>query len=361
MRVAVDARHLGRGRGIARYLEAMLGALAGRHGEAEWVAVVPDGGATDLPEGVTAVESRAPARLSNACAALLGRPRLDVIAGGADVVWIPAPAPVAWSSGVPAVLTVHDISWEERPSDFTPYERAWHAAARPRRLAARAARVACVSEATHEAILGAGWPVAPGQTVVIPEAPTLVPSPATEASQPPEPGRYLLFVGALEPRKGIEALAAGLAEARLLGLELPLVVVGDGRLRGRLAPLPGVRLVSGADDAQLTRLYAGATALVAPSMLEGFGLPPVEAAAFGVPSVASDLPALRESLGQAFLAVPPGDSAALGEAMFSISTDLALRNRLGEQARERVGRLSWARSADRLFSLLLELGAEPAR
>lgn len=350
MRVVVDARHLGRGRGIARYLEAMLSELAARHGEARWVAVTAPGAQVSLPSGVEAAEAPRPARLANALAAVTGLPRLDRVAGGADVVWIPAPAPVAWSSGVPAVLTVHDRAWEERPQDFTPYERAWHAVARPRRLAARASRIACVSQATRDSLLAAGWPVEPSTAVVIPEAPMPLTSTPTAAGS----GRYLLYVGALEPRKGIATLAAGLMAARALGLELPLYVAGDGRLHGLLAPLPGVRIISGADDAVLARLYAGATALVHPALLEGFGLPPVEAAAFGVPSVASDLPALRESLGQAFLPVPPGDSGKLGQAMFTISTDLALRNRLGDQARERAGRLSWAASADRLHALLVD-------
>ena len=57
-----------------------------------------------------------------------------------DVVWIPALAPVS-PGDVPYVVTVHDRSFEERPGDFTAYERLWHAAARPRRLARRAARV----------------------------------------------------------------------------------------------------------------------------------------------------------------------------------------------------------------------------
>ena len=357
MRVAVDARHIGRGRGVARYLSAMLGELAARHPDTDWIAVGDAGAGHLLPDGVRAVGAPRLGRAANATAAITGRPRLDRAAGGADVAWIPAPAPVAWSPEVPAVLTLHDLSWEQRPSDFTAYERAWHAVARPRRLAARASRVACVSEATRAAMLAAGWPVEPRRAVVVPEAPMPGSTPAPEAG----PGRYLLYVGALEPRKGIDTLAAGLLEARSLGLELPLVVAGDGRMRGLLAPLPGVSVVTGAGDRELAGLYAGATALVLPSMLEGFGLPPVEAAAFGVPTVASDLPALRESLGRAFLPVPAGDAKALGQAIFSIATDLALRNRIGRQARERAGRLSWAASADRLFALLAEACSEGSR
>ena len=334
----------------------MLAGLASRHPGAEWIAVgAPDRGRS-LPPGVAAAGSGLPRRLANAGSAVAGRPRIDRLAGGADVVWIPAPAPVAWSAGVPAVMTVHDIAWEQRPGDFTPYERAWHAAARPRRLARRCSRIACVSEATRQAILSAGWPVEKSRTEVIPEAPAVIPG----ASPAGEGGRHLLYVGALEPRKGIEALAGALPVARAHGLTLGLVVVGEGRMAGMLAGQPGVQLVGQVDDEALASLYAGATALVFPSLLEGFGLPPVEAAAFGVPTVGSDLPAVRELLGDAFLATAPGDARELGDALFRVATDTALRDRLGSAAREAVSGFSWADAADRLYDLLCEAAAEPA-
>lgn len=357
MRVAVDARHLGRGRGVARYLESMLTELALRHPETEWVAVGARARDRPLPPGVVGAASALPPRLANAGSALAGHPRIDRLAGGADVVWIPAPAPAAWSPQVPAVMTVHDIAWEQRPSDFTAYERAWHAAARPRRLAGRCSRVVCVSETTRQAIRAANWPVEDSRIKVITEAPAIVPG-----DSPPETGgRHLLYVGALEPRKGIETLAAALPIARSHGLTLGLVVVGEGRLAGLLAGQPGVELVGGADNRELASFYAGATALVFPSLLEGFGLPPVEAAAFGVPTVGSDLPVLRELLGEAFLATAPGDPRDLGDALFRVSTDTALRNRLGCGARDAVSGLSWAASADHLYDLLCEAAAEPAR
>ena len=348
MRVAVDARHIGGGRGIARYLDSMLAELALLPGDTEWLAVVPAGAVDRLPAGITPVRAPRTGRLANASAALTGRPRLDRIAGGADAVWIPAPAPVAWSAGVSAVLTVHDISWEARPQDFTAYERLWHSVARPRRLASRAYAVACVSEATRDEMLAAGWPVEPARTEVIPEAPMLNAQPGAQTSQ----GRYLLYVGALEPRKGIDVLAAAMGRARSHGLMLPLVVVGDGRERHLLERIENVRFESPSADAELAGLYAGAAALVLPSRLEGFGLPPVEAAAFGVPTVASDLPVLRETLGEGFLAVPPDDPLALGDVLFSVATDSALRDRTGLEAQAAVSRLSWARSAERLCELL---------
>jgi glycosyltransferase involved in cell wall biosynthesis len=341
MRVGVDARHLTAGRGVARYTRSLLGALATAFPADEWLAFVPGRDPVRAPPGVRLVRHPLPGRALFGAAAVAGRPRLDRLLGGVDVVWAPAPAPLALSAGVPLVLTVHDRSFEERPADFTRYERLWHRLARPRALAARAQAVVCDTEAGR-ADLARAWGVA--ATVVSP-GPLTTPAAAGDGARP-----YLLFVGALEPRKAPDVLAAAYARARAGGLEADLVVVGDGRM-----PIAGpgiVRRPTPADDAALAALYAGALAVVAPSWLEGFGLPPVEAAALGTPSVVSDLPVFAETLGDGALRVAPGDAAALADALSRIATDAALRERLGAAAREAAARYDWTRAAHALHAVL---------
>jgi alpha-1,3-rhamnosyl/mannosyltransferase len=119
------------------------------------------------------------------------------------------------------------------------------------------------------------------------------------------PDQYLLWVGGLEhpdPRKRVAALAG--APRRL-----PLVLVG--RHGHWTAELPGVHLTGQVPDEDLAAIYTGAHALVFPSDDEGFGLPPVEALACGTPVAATDLPALREVLGDRATFVAPGDMARL--------------------------------------------------
>src|SRR3954464_12387878 len=131
MKVGVDARALLAGRGVARFTRGLLAALAGGHGDDEWVAFVP--GRTPVAPvhpRVTLVRHRLGGRALCGAAAVARRPTLDRLLGGIDVAWLPAPAPVA--PGAPYVLTVHDRSWERRPRDFSAYERAWHRLARPR-------------------------------------------------------------------------------------------------------------------------------------------------------------------------------------------------------------------------------------
>ena len=327
MRVGVDARALLAGRGVERYTRALLAALADGFPDDEWVAFVPGREpVAPVAPGVYMARHRLGGRVLFGAAAIARRPTLAALVGGADVVWLPAPAPV--SPGAPYVLSIHDRSWELRPRDFTRYERVWHRLARPRQLARGAAAVTAVSHAVAADLAGA-WGVR--AQVVSPGV--------TALGAEPRRGRYLLFVGPREPRKAPEILDAAYSQALARGLEAELVVVGDG--------------VARVDDRELASLYAGALAVVQPSYLEGFGLPPLEAAAHGTPAVVSALDCFAETLGDAALRVPPGDAHALAEAMLQIAGDDALRARLGAAARERAAAYTWERSAAALHALLV--------
>ncbi|WP_187368938.1 glycosyltransferase [Baekduia soli] len=325
MLVAVDARALAARRGVARYTRRMLEALAAH---AEVRAVVPGRAPVEPVPGVTLVRTAPGSRPLHAAGALCGRPRIDRLAGGADVVWLPAPAPCA--PGARHVLTVHDLSWEQRPKDFTAYERLWHRLARPRRLARSAGAVVCDAPAGADLLRGR-WGVT--ARVVEPGVDHVAAS--------PHPGRYVLYVGALEPRKGLDVLAEAWARRPLEGTEL--LVAGEGRVA-----VPGARMLGHVDDAQLHALYAGALAVVLPSHLEGFGLPPREAAAHGTPAVVSDLPTLRLP---GTLRVPPGDAAALAAALARLPAERA--RLVAELAPPR----TWAQAGAELHAILAEVAA----
>lgn len=331
MRVGVDARALLAGRGVARYTRELLAALADGSPEDEWRAFVP-GRAPVAPvhPGVALVRHRLGGRALFGAAAVARRPTLAALVSGADVVWLPAPAPAA--PGAPYVLSVHDRSWEVRPRDFTPYERAWHRLARPRTLARGAAAVTAVSHAVAGE-LSREWGV--DARVVSPGVRAAAPlgAPASPAR------RSLLAVAPAEPRKAHDVLRTAYEHARARGLDADLVVVGDGHAR--------------VDDRELGELYAGALAVVAPSHLEGFGLPPLEAAAHGTPAVVSDLASFAETLGDAALRVAPGNPEALANALLRIAGDEPLRARLGAAARERAAAYTWERSAATLHELLV--------
>ena len=341
MRVGVDGRSLvgGGARGVAHYTGALLEALAAEFPDDEYRVLLPRGRAL-VPRGVVPVRHPLPSKLLFAA-----RPRLDGLIGDVDVVWAPAPAPLGVGD-TPFVLTVHDRSWEVRPQDFTRYERLWHAVARPRALARRAARVLCDTEVVRGEVIRE-WGVPADRVRAVPLAPRPAPSPRAVPGAP-----YFLFVGALEPRKAPDVLVDAFLRARARGLEAELRIAGEGRLEVGGA---GVRRLGRVDD--LGALYAGALAVVLPSWLEGFGLPPVEGLAAGAPAIVSDLPVFREVLGDGALYVAPGDAEGLAGALLAVAGDPALRARLLEAGRAQIAPLSWAETARRTRAVLAEAAA----
>ena len=331
---------------MAHYTSGMLGALARAFPDDEWRAFVPGPSSPAMPPGVRTARHPLPSRALFGAAALVGRPRLDRLLGsGLDVVWVPAPAPLALAAEVPYVVTVHDLSWVQRPADFTRYERAWHRAARAERLARRARAVVAVSRATGDALTRL-WGISAERIHVVSPG---VPEHAPAAAPAELPDRFLLWVGALEPRKAPDVLARAFRRARRAGLDADLVVVGGGRL-GHVFDGAGIHRL----DGPLAPLYERALALVMPSHLEGFGFPPLEAALAGTPSVVSDLAVFEETLGDAALRVPAGDEGALADALVAIAGDERLRRDLAARARDRAARRTWDAAARELRAVLAE-------
>jgi glycosyltransferase involved in cell wall biosynthesis len=301
MLVGVDGRALAARRGVARYTRRMVEALAALDG-VDVRALVPGREPVEPAGRAELRRTVLPSRVLHLAGAAAGRPRIGALLGSdTDVTWLPAPVPVA--VGNPYVLTVHDLSWEDRPGDFTAYERFWHRVARPAALARGARAVVCDAQALAEQ-LTERWDV---------EAHVVEPGVDHVDGVVPRAGTYFLYVGALEPRKGLDVLADAWARAQLDGTEL--LVAGEGREK-----VAGATHLGHVSDEELQELYAGAQAVVLPSFLEGFGLPPREAAAYDTPSIVSDLPTLRLP---GTLRVAPGDAAALADALRRLPAERA--------------------------------------
>jgi glycosyltransferase involved in cell wall biosynthesis len=121
-----------------------------------------------------------------------------------------------------------------------------------------------------------------------------------------------------------------------------------------------VRVLGRLPDPDLAVVLARATALVMPSRAEGFGLPVLEAMAHGTPVVTSDVPALREVAGDAALAVPAGDAAALATALARLAGDAGLRQRLGAAGRRRASAQTWDAAARQLWELYAAVAGRSA-
>src|SRR5438876_1107159 len=161
------------------------------------------------------------------------------------------------------------------------------------------------------------------------------------AASPAHP--YFLYVGNLEPRKNLERLIE--AFARIPVKEHKLVIAGNRWYHGGAAEqkarslgLNGrVKFLGYVPRADLPGLFSGATALVYPSLLEGFGLPIVEAMACGAPVITSNNSSMREVAGNAAVLVDPRNVREMTEAMVRIAEDQSLRQELSARGVKRAG------------------------
>lgn len=167
---------------------------------------------------------------------------------------------------------------------------------------------------------------------------------------------YLLTVGALEPRKNLPGLLA--AYSRLpIGLrdKFPLVLVGPrgwltDSLDKCLQPLlrrGQVRWLGYVSRDDLPYIYSAARAFAFPSFYEGFGLPPLEAMACGIPVLVSDRAALSEIVGTVGLRVAPDDIAQMSVCLERILTDEDLRRTAAHDGPRRAAQFSWGKFVDR--------------
>jgi glycosyltransferase involved in cell wall biosynthesis len=279
--------------------------------------------------------------------------------------------------GTPTVVGLHDTIVESLP-DLTVPSRRERAAARLKHTIAvrRASRLFTVSEASRGAI-AAQFKIPAEELQVVPEAPDPVFTPrsgdrlVTGLAEAGLTGadRYFLYAGGISPHKNVETLIDAYALARgeqSDGVPL-LVLVGDleretylssaASVRERIARhglAEDVRLPGFVSDEVLACLYSGSTAVVIPSLAEGFGLPAVEAAACGAAVALSDLPPHHETLGTAALFFPPTDVDALATILRCLSEDESLQSDVAARARDAVAGLTWDAAAAELRTLIHE-------
>jgi len=165
-------------------------------------------------------------------------------------------------------------------------------------------------------------------------------------------GPYILFVGTLEPRKNVPKLLEAFAMVRREFPTRLILAGGKGWLAEdvfatvqRLALSDGVVLLGSVSPADLRPLYCAAEALVLPSLYEGFGLPPLEAMACGIPVVVSNAGALPEIVGDAGMLVRPDDPHDIAQGLGWVLGNASFRAALIERGLSRAATFSWDRAA----------------
>ena len=354
LRLAVDATPLlGQRTGVGRYLEGLLHGLSSIPGAPEalltvfsWRGPVPD----PQPPHSRLAPRRLPARVLHRLWAAVPFPPVEVLTGRIDVFHagnyvLP---PLRRAGGV---VTVHDLTYLRYPEtvddNVATYRHHVPDALR------RARRVITVSSAVREELC-AEYRLDPERVVVAPNGvesswARARPLPPADRLRLRLPERYLLFVGNLEPRKGLATLARAHAQVRREDPEAPVLVLvgpaGWGDVWQGDEPDPAdVRQLGFLENEDLRGVVAGAEALCMPSRYEGFGLPVLEGLACGRTVLCSDIPAHREVGGDQVRYLPVGDVDAWSSALVELSavqTDPAA----AASRRARAALFTWERSA----------------
>lgn len=361
---AVDLRMLNAS-GIGRYLQGLVPRVIEGTGGARWRLLGDPGEILEhdwaRDSGVSVVAARSPIYSPKEQIEI---PRL---LRGVSLLWAPHyNVPLAY--GGPLLVTVHDVLHLARPEHVEGVHRRLYARLMVAGMVRKADAILCDSEFTAGELRRLTR-VDPGKlNVVHLGMDDSWFEPVAGAS--PEPRPYLLCIGNVKPHKNLSRLVG--AFARLSGeVEQDLVIVGkrdgfitgDPRVGDAAAQLGDrVRFTGPVSDILLRRYLAHASALVFPSLYEGFGYPPLEAMACGCPVVASWAASIPEVCGEAAVYVEPEDEASIAAGIRRVLSDAALRDELVKKGAERARGYSWDACAAETLAVLRSVldGAYPS-
>ena len=262
------------------------------------------------------------------------------------------------------IITFHDISVFDHPEWFS---RSYYLAYRmivP--LALRhAVHVFTSSQHSRERIV-ARIGVDRARITVVPSAATSQTGPADELSirrvrtHYKLPERYILAVGSIEPRKNLSRLCEAVTQLFQHDPSFRLVLVGGrhniyGDVTMPTAAREAFLPLGYVPDEDLGAIYAGARVFVYPSLYEGFGIPPLEAMAYGVPVITSYTTSLPEAVGSAALLVNPLDVTQIAFAIKQVWHDDTICRQLVAAGRQQVQAFSWERSTAIVQAVLRDL------
>ncbi len=259
------------------------------------------------------------------------------------------------------IQVAHDLSFFHAPQWYAPRMRAWHMLARATEQLQTADHVIAVSEWTARGLTEFLHIPASRVHLVNPHTPVSEAPSRPEALPFPHDAPFFLFLGTLEKRKNVSSVVEAFDliknEPHFKNFHLALVGrAGYGTPRAR-AMSERVHHIPYVTAAEKSWFLHAARALVYPSFFEGFGLPPLEAAAAGCPSIISDCTAPQETMGDSALQVSPYDVKQIAHAMHELGTNELLRTEIISRGRARSAWYSVERQREQLEPIMQIISA----
>ncbi len=294
-----------------------------------------------------------------------GRVSWEMLRRRPDVLLVPA-------QGLPlfgnVTTVVHDVGFRRVPGVYEPSDRR-RQNAEIRRALRRSKKVFAVSEFTKRELMDL-YKVAGDRVIVAPNAVNAAAyRPLDEATVAPVRQKlrvghhYFLYVGRMDAKKNVSTIIRAFElfkSGRGTGDPFELVLVGapgfrfnDVKLYVDRSPVrASIRYFGYLPENEVAALMNGATAFLFPSWYEGFGVPPLEAAACGAPLIVSDIGAHREVCQDAAIFVRPGEPEEWGKALIRIVVEHGLDGQLRAKGFERAAAYSWDKTAQVVLAAL---------
>ena len=274
-----------------------------------------------------------------------------------------------WRTVSKTIVTVFDLSFIHHPERYSPLKRLY-LQTQTRRSCRQATTVIAISESGRQDIHKLfGVPLERIEVVYPGVDPIFQPASAEAIAQFKKEKQldrpYILHVGTLQPRKNIPMLIEAFAQLRHPSMEL-ILVGGKGWLYDEIYARVEqhglknhVRFMGYVPDTELPLWYNGATALVFPSVYEGFGMPVTQAMACGTPVITSNTSSLPEVVGNAGMMFNPHDSAELVSCLDRIINDSQFASQLKTQGFEQVRQFSWTHSGTKMAQCYRQMSQTP--
>jgi glycosyltransferase involved in cell wall biosynthesis len=282
---------------------------------------------------------------------------------GADVFFMPHINFIGKSAATKSLITIHDLSFLKYPEFFSWRKNFWHRMINVKKLIKRFNRVVAVSENTKQDIVELCG-INPDKVEVIysgiGEEFRKINANEKKSAEVRDkyklPEKFILYLGTLEPRKNVDGIIRAYNKLRADSRELQdykLVIAGGKGWKSdniyKEWECSGfkndIKFLGYVDSKDKVYLYNLADVFVYPSFYEGFGFPPLEAMACGLPVIISYAASLPEVAGDAALMVDPYNINDITKAMAEVLTDESLKNKLIERGLARAKKFSWENTA----------------